>query len=54
MLAVKFLSGTKCSYRLTVAVTEIVTNSTTEIGTNYSVVRKVKLFLQATFGYVEE
>ena len=30
---VKLLSGTKCSYRLTVTVTDIVTNSTTEIGT---------------------
>ena len=30
---VKLLSGTKCSYRLTVAVTDIVTNSTTGIGT---------------------
>jgi len=30
---VKLLSGTKCSYRLTVVVTDIVTNSTTGIGT---------------------
>jgi len=30
---VKQLSGTKCSYRLTIAVTDIVTNSTTGIGT---------------------
>jgi len=30
---VKLLSGTKCSYRQTVAVTDIVTNSTTGIGT---------------------
>ena len=30
---VKLLSGTKCSYRLTVAVRDIVTNSITGIGT---------------------
>jgi hypothetical protein len=30
---VKLLNGTKCSYRLTVAVTDIVTNSATGIGT---------------------
>ena len=52
---VKLLSGTKCSYKLTVAVTDIVTNSTTGIGTVKLLSgKKVKLSLRATKVYGRE